>query len=87
MAQQQTPRQVAERATESVDMPRTGPMLLGVFGNETAPEALVRLPNGRLDTVALGDRVNGRQVVAIDTGRIALARGGKAYWLEQLGGR
>ena len=38
MAQQQTPRQVAERATESVEMPRTGPMLLGVFGNETAPE-------------------------------------------------
>ena len=87
MAQQQTPRQVAERATKSVEIPRSGPMLLGVFGNRNAPEALVRLPNGRLDTVALGDRVSGRQVVAIADGRIALAQRGKAYWLEQLGGR
>lgn len=87
MAQQQTPRQVADRATQSVEMPRSGPMLLGVFGDTRAPEALVRLRSGRLDTVALGDRVDGREVVAIDEGRIALARGGKAYWLEQLGGR
>ncbi|WP_417741532.1 amidophosphoribosyltransferase [Salipiger sp.] len=87
MAQQQTPRQVAERATKSVEIPRSGPMLLGVFGDQNAPEALVRLPNGRLDTVALGDRVSGRQVVAIADGRIALAQRGKAYWLEQLGGR
>ncbi|MBY6005828.1 amidophosphoribosyltransferase [Salipiger bermudensis] len=68
-------------------MPRNGPMLLGVFGDARAPEALVRLRSGRLDTVALGDRVDGREVVAIDDGRIALARGGKATWLEQLGGR
>ncbi len=87
MAQEQTPRNVAETATSSANLPISGPILLGVFGNEQAPEALVRLPGGRLDTVSLGDRVSGREVVAIDETRIALARNGKATWLELPGGR
>ncbi|MCR8550196.1 pilus assembly protein PilP [Salipiger sp. P9] len=82
MAQSQTPQNVAESATQSAKIPNRGPLLLGIFGTESAPEALIRLPGGRTETVAVGDRVQGQQVVAIDATRIALARGGAAQWLE-----
>lgn len=87
MAQNQTPQNVAESATQSAKIPGNGPLLLGVFGSESAPEALIRLPGGKTETVAVGDSVAGQKVMAIDETRIALARGGKARWLELPGTR
>ncbi|MBN9889789.1 amidophosphoribosyltransferase [Salipiger abyssi] len=87
MAQAQTPQAVAQSATTSARIPNRGPLLLGTFGKDSAPEALVRLPGGRTETVSVGDSVAGLRVVAIDTGRIALARGSKAAWLELPGTR
>lgn len=87
MAQAQTPQTVAQTATTSTRLPRSGPLLLGIFGSARAPEALIRLPGGRTETVSVGDRVAGRRVVAIDATRVALAKGNTAAWLELPGTR
>ncbi|APX25134.1 MULTISPECIES: amidophosphoribosyltransferase [Salipiger] len=82
MSQAGTPPAVAATATKRADIPRSGPVLLGIFGRDSAPRALVRLPGGRTASVRVGDRVGNRRVVAIDETRIALARNGKGYWLD-----
>lgn len=50
-------------------------MLLGTFGTEDAPRALIRLAAGEIATIKPGDQI-GRDVVAgITTGTVALLRG------------
>ncbi|PWL35990.1 MAG: amidophosphoribosyltransferase [Marivita sp. XM-24bin2] len=56
--------------------------LLGTFGPQTAPQALLKLRGGKTSIVSRGDRVNGQTVVAIEKGRMALARNGTTHWLE-----
>lgn len=78
-----TSPEVAKHATEETRNSLTGLVLLGTFGAAEAPRALVRKGNGKTETVTKGDRLDGRTVVAIEEGRLALASGDRAEWLTQ----
>lgn len=82
MAQETTPPQVAATATLTTDDLGGRLTLLGTFGSHTNRQALLKLRGGKTATVSHGDRVNGQTVVAIEEGRIALARNDAADWLE-----
>jgi hypothetical protein len=73
---------VARRATVENVLALNRISLVGVFGAEGARRALVRLPSGRFEKVALGDRLDGGRVQAIQDGRVIYVRGGRAYSLE-----
>lgn len=47
--------------------------LLGTFGSDAAPAALVRLATGRVKRIERGDTLSGRRVMAIDAGRVLLS--------------
>ncbi|MDO6587591.1 amidophosphoribosyltransferase [Salipiger sp. 1_MG-2023] len=82
MTNPRTPDAVARTATVSADIPSRGIVLLGTFGSESAPRALLRLPGGNTATVQIGSRVGRQQVVAIDDSRIALASNGRGNWVS-----
>jgi hypothetical protein len=82
MAQETTPPQVAATATLTTNDLGGRLTLLGTFGSHTNRQALLKLRGGKTTTVSHGDRVNGQTVVAIEEGRVALARNGAADWLE-----
>ena len=82
MAQETTPPQVAATATQTTNDLGGALTLLGTFGSQSNPQALLKLRNGQTETVSRGDQVNGQTVVAIEEGRVALARNGTARWLD-----
>lgn len=82
MTNPQISQAVAQSATVSVDIPSKSIVLLGTYGSETAPRALLRLPDGQTATVQIGSRIGAHQVVAIDGTRIALATNGRGTWLS-----
>lgn len=75
-----TPPFVEEHATQQANLQRTA--LLGIFGPETAPRALVRLPHGNTQTVSVGDVMAGGTVQAITKDRLVLSRRGSAQILR-----
>ncbi|MBB96262.1 MAG: hypothetical protein CML68_16925 [Rhodobacteraceae bacterium] len=72
-----TPPSVAGPATQSADLSRNQPVVIGIFGPANALNAMVRLPGGRTVTVAPGEKLRGRQVLAIDDHGVILAQGGR----------
>ena len=70
-----TPPKVERHATEKADLDRTA--LIGIFGTPQSLRALIRLPNGRTQTVAIGDSVAGGTVRAIAEDRLVLSRMGQ----------
>ncbi|WP_292291439.1 amidophosphoribosyltransferase [Marivita sp.] len=82
MAQNPTPPRVARQATQTTSDLGGALTLLGTFGPQDDPNALLKLRGGKTTTVSRGDRVQGQTVVAIEDGRVALARNGTAHWLE-----
>jgi type IV pilus biogenesis protein PilP len=82
MAQETTPPLVAQQATQTTNDLGGTLTLLGTFGSQTNLQALLKLRGGTIATVSRGDLVNGQTVVAIEDGRVALARNGTAHWLE-----
>ncbi|SNR58338.1 pilus assembly protein PilP [Puniceibacterium sediminis] len=82
----QTPTSVARSATHRTEINLNRLVLLGTFGTQAAPQALLRLPDGRVARVSLGDRLGQDTVYAIDAARIALGQNGRAQWLEMPGG-
>jgi Tfp pilus assembly protein PilP len=82
MAQEPTPPQVAQEATQTTRDLGGGLTLLGTFGSQSDLQALLKLRGGKTATVSRGDTVNGKTIVAIEEGRVALARNGTAHWLE-----
>ncbi|MCI5111032.1 MAG: amidophosphoribosyltransferase [Marivita sp.] len=82
MAQDTTPPQVAATATQTTNDLGDSVTLLGTFGSQSDPQALLKLRGGKTATVSRGDRVNGQTVVAIEDGRVALARNGTAHWID-----
>lgn len=67
----QTSDHVAALATQTVRLDRL--LLLGTFGTDTALSALVRLPSGETRVIRKGDRLEGREVLAVDAQRALLA--------------
>ncbi|MCR8546699.1 hypothetical protein M4578_02570 [Salipiger sp. P9] len=51
--------------------------LIGVFGKPSSRRALVRLSNGRLQNVKVGDRLDGGRVAAIGESELQLTKGGR----------
>lgn len=72
-----SPDNVAKIATTRADIPRSGPMLIGVFGKEDSPKALIRLPSGKVHEVTRGDRLGTDMVLAIAADEVIL-KGGSA---------
>ena len=70
-----TPQNVAKLATESARLPRR--VLLGVFGPANAPAALVRTNRGDVETVGVGDKIDGDTVAAIGPDSIVISRRGR----------
>jgi len=70
-----TSQHVADIATTHTTLDLTA--LIGTFGSESSPGALIRLPNGAVTRVKVGDVVKGQTVNAIDDSRVMLSRGGR----------
>ncbi|MGJ8604945.1 MAG: amidophosphoribosyltransferase [Marivita sp.] len=81
MTQDAPPPQVAQSATQTTDDLHGRLILLGTFGPQSDPHALLKLRGGTTKTVARGDAINGQTVLAIEAGRVALVRNGTARWL------
>lgn len=51
--------------------------LIGTAGTDTSRRALVRMPNGAIETVTVGDILRGRRVDAIEADRVLMSRNGR----------
>lgn len=56
--------------------------LIGTFGSEATPGAMVRLASGRTRRVAVGDRLDGGRVLAIGEGRVIYRKGARDITLQ-----
>ena len=72
---------VAKQATLTKAMNLRDVNLLGVFGTSSNRRALVRLSNGRLQQVKVGDRLDGGQVVAIGASELHYVKSGRGVVL------
>ncbi|MCC5987283.1 MAG: hypothetical protein JJT95_06340 [Pararhodobacter sp.] len=80
-----TTASVAEQATESgMNLRRIN--LIGVYGTTSDRRALVRLSNGRIVRVGVGDSLDGGQVAAIGDAELRYVRNGRNQVLR-IGGR
>ena len=75
-----TPARVKTLATRQATLGSIA--LIGTFGLETAPRALIRLPGGDIARVTRGDAIAGGTVLAIDQSRLILSRMGRELVLE-----
>lgn len=84
-ARGQTGGVVAKNATVGgIDTNAT--QVIGVIGAGRASRGLIRLRNGKVVTVRLGDRIDGGAITSIGKGRINYAKGGRQYSLPMLNG-
>ena len=60
---------------------------IGVIGAGRASRGLIRLRNGKIVTVRLGDRIDGGAINSIGNGRISYVKGGRQFNLPILNGR
>ncbi|MGR3398886.1 MAG: hypothetical protein ACU0DH_00975 [Paracoccus sp. (in: a-proteobacteria)] len=61
--------------------------IIGTIGAGQASRALVRLSNGRVVTLRLGDRINGGTITGIGDSRITYRKGNQAHALGVLNGQ
>ena len=71
-----TPKNVAKLATEKASLQRTA--LIGIFGSDANPSALIRGDGGSIAKVTVGDTFQGSVVSAIGNDSLVLARRGKS---------
>ncbi|SDI10335.1 hypothetical protein [Lutimaribacter saemankumensis] len=76
-----TPDNVAALATQQIPPQGHDPVLIGTFGPDTDARALLRLPSGRIERVASGDRLAGMQITAIAPGLLHAIRRGQSVTL------
>lgn len=76
------PANVARTATDPNEINLSKVSLLGTFGKSGAMRALVRMPNGRVVNVSVGDRVNGGRVVAIGQSELRYVKSGRNITLQ-----
>lgn len=70
---------------EGIQINRT--QIIGTIGAGKASRALVRLSNGRVLTLRLGDKINGGVITAIGDSRITFVKGGREQQLAVLNGK
>ncbi|WP_372800932.1 hypothetical protein [Paracoccus seriniphilus] len=77
----------AQAATvkDGIQLSRT--QIIGTIGAGKASRALVRLSNGRIITLRLGDRINGGTITDIGDSRITYVKGGRPQQLSVLSGK
>jgi len=78
---------VAGNATVKGGMDLSRTMLIGVIGAGPASRGLIRLRNGKIVTVRLGDRIDGGTITSIANGRITYVKAGRPRELRMLDGR
>ncbi|WP_269142424.1 pilus assembly protein PilP [Sulfitobacter mediterraneus] len=79
-SQGQTPPQVAKLATEQVRLDSIA--VIGIFGSNAAPGALIRTHRGKIERVAVGDKVAGGVVAAISENAVILNKRGKTTQMK-----
>ena len=67
----------ADTATVSAQFDPTEPLLLGTYGSDSDRRAILRLPNGVVSKVTVGDRLAGDKVLAIAEDFVTVAHRGK----------
>ena len=77
-----TPANVAALAHTDAPIPLDRAVLIGTVLRADRPLALVRLANGNVRRLTLGDRMNGGEIVAIDETRVIFARREESWSLE-----
>lgn len=77
-----TKASVSEQATISRAMDLARINLLGTFGSNSSPRALVRMPNGRVVSISIGDNLDGGRVASIGGGRLSYVKRGKTVTLN-----
>lgn len=77
---------VAREATTANQINLRDVNLIGVFGSASNRRALVRLSNGRLQNVKVGDRLDGGRVAAIGDAELRVAKSGRNIVLRMPGG-
>jgi hypothetical protein len=73
---------LADTATQHVDLPASGPLLLGLFHRADGAIALIRDDSGRTLFVAPGTRIGDAVVTAIGETALFLARDGEEQVLS-----
>ncbi|SDD98335.1 hypothetical protein [Ruegeria marina] len=68
---------VSSAATQAADIQRNALTVLGIFGPADDMRALVRLPGGKVEQVAPGDRLRAGEILAIDDEGLMLRHGGQ----------
>lgn len=76
-----TSASVAKQATLTRAMNLRDVNLIGVYGTASNRRALVRLPNGRVQQVKVGDRLDGGQVAAIGANQLHYVKSGRSIVL------
>jgi hypothetical protein len=67
----------ARAPREQDGLQRNAVSLVGIFGSAEHRRAILRLPNGQMQKVRPGDRVQGTQVAAVGTDTVRLTGGGR----------
>ncbi|MBU3029520.1 hypothetical protein [Paracoccus marinaquae] len=75
----------AATVADGITLNRT--QIIGTVGAGKASRALVRLSNGRIITLRLGDRINGGTITGIGNSRITYVKGGRPQELSVLNGQ
>ncbi|MFO1138819.1 MAG: hypothetical protein U1E41_07075 [Paracoccus sp. (in: a-proteobacteria)] len=82
-----TSASVAQTATQKRGMNPGRTTIIGIIGAGQASRALIRLRNGNVVTVRLGDRIDGGTINSIGDGRLTYVKAGRLYELRMLDGR
>lgn len=77
-----TPAKVAKQATTSNRIDLSHVNLLGTYGASSRQRALVRLANGRVLNVKVGDRMDGGKVSEIRQGQLSYVKSGRSVTLQ-----
>ena len=78
----QTPKTVADKATQKGALNRGTLTLIGIMGRVDAMRALIMLPSGKVVTAHEGETSSVGTILGIDETRVILRRGGKQLTLE-----
>ncbi|MDT1061755.1 hypothetical protein RM190_07785 [Paracoccus sp. CPCC 101403] len=82
-----TTASVAKAATQSRALDTGRTTIIGIIGAGNASRALIRLRNGKVVTVRLGDKIDGGTINSIGDGRLTYVKAGRVRELRMLDGR